>query len=265
MSYQVTLESSYKNQHEAVGLFHDVYGHPHELTPVSDVFENNMKLVNFRIGLIDEEVNEFIDEIKNNKLIHAIDAICDTLYVVNGAYLAIGATYPLTADTELYTFEPVEVGYHDTVLELSTTSIQNSIQLLRSLVDGLKTTASNHDFDGFVHILHSIQHECYNVANTLQFNVDLMFNVVQHCNMTKVCETEELANLSVEWYRENESRYKDPSYKKSLSTQYWIIYDNATTKTLKSRNWTEPEPLLQNVLDQSYTHVVTDTALASSV
>lgn len=263
MSYQVTLESSYKNQLDGVGLFHDVYGHPHELTPVLDVFETNMNLVNFRINLIEEEVGEFADEISKNKLIHAIDAICDTLYVVNGAYHAIGASYP--ESTELYTFEPVESGFHDSVLELSATSIQNSVELLNSLVGGLKTSASNHDFDGFVHILHSIQHECYNVASTLKFNVDLMFNVVQFCNMTKVCETEEQAQLSVDWYRENESRYKDPAYKKSLSTEYWIIYDNATTKTLKSRNWTEPEPLLQNVLDQSYTHMITDSTLVTSV
>jgi predicted HAD superfamily Cof-like phosphohydrolase len=265
MSYQVTLESSYQNQLNGVGLFHDVFGHPREASPVLDVFDKNMKLVNFRIKLINEEVEEFADEIQKNRLIHAIDAICDTLYVVNGAYHAIGAKFPQTSSSDLYTFEPVENGFHDTVLELQTTSIQNSVQMFRSLVEGLRTSASNHDFDGFVHILHSIQHECYNVASTLQFNVDLMFNVVQHCNMTKVCETEELANQSVEWYKENDTRYADPAYKKSTGANYWIIYNREDGKSLKSRNWTEPEPLLQVVLDQSYVHMVTDSSLVNSV
>lgn len=265
MSYQVTLESSYKNQLDGVGKFHDVFGHPHELTPILDVFDRDMKLVNFRIGLIDEEVKEFIVEIKKNNLVGAIDAVCDTLYVVNGAYHAIGASYPHTTDADNYNFEPVEVDFHDTVLEFSATSIQNSICMLQSLVEGLRTSASNHDFDGFVHILHAIHHECYNIANTLQFNVDLMFNVVQSANMTKVCETEEFANLSVEWYKENESRYEDPSYRKSLRTDYWIIYDNATSKILKSRNWIEPEPHLQKVLNQSYQQMVIDSSFVSSV
>lgn len=259
MSYQVTLESSYKNQFDGVGLFHAVYGQPSELSPVLDVFEKNMKLVNFRISLINEEIEEFADEISKNKLIHAIDAICDILYVVTGSYHAIGASYPKS--TEIYTFEPVENSFHESVIELSNVSLQNSVNFFRSLVDGLKTCASNHDFDGFVHVLHSIHKECYNVSKILQFNVDLMFNVVQQCNMSKVCETEELAQLSVEWYKETQTRYADPAYKKSESTNYWIVYDNATSKALKSKNWTEPEPHLQKVLNQSYKNTISNSSL----
>lgn len=253
MNYQVSLESSYKNQFDGVGLFHEVFGHPHETAPILNVFENNMKLVNFRIGLIREETREFADEISKNKLIHAIDAICDTIYVVTGTYHAIGCKFPQTENSDLYTFEPVENEFHNSVLELKTESLQNSIELFNSLVDGLSNSASNNDFDGFVHILHTIHKECYNVANVLKFNIDLMFNVVQQSNMSKVCETEELANKSVEWYKENEKRYTDPSYKKSTSTNYWIIYDKATSKTLKSMPyWIEPEPMLQQVLNNSY-------------
>lgn len=268
MSYQVTLESSYKNQFDGVGLFHDVYGQPREPTPVLDIFSNNMKLVNFRISLIDEEIEEFADEIQKNRLIHAIDAICDTLYVVTGSYHALGVSYPETmvdGVEQIYTFEPVENGFHDSVLELSATSLQNSIDLFRSLVNGLKSCVANYDFDGFVHVLHSIHNECYNVARTLQFNVDLMFNIVQNCNMSKVCETEELAQESVEWYKETQTRYADPSYKKSNSTNYWIVFDNATSKALKSKNWTEPEPLLQQVLNQSYKNNVYDNSSIASV
>lgn len=252
MNYQVPLEFSYKNQLEKVGLFHDVYGHPHETNPVLDIFDNNMKLVNFRISLIEEEINEFIDEIEKNNLIGAIDAICDTLYVVNGAYHAIGAKYPSTSNTDFYTFLPVKSNFHESVLGLFEKSIKMSKLLFKNYIDKLKSTATNHNFDGFVDILHLIQKECYVVSEILNFNIDLMFNVVQSSNMTKVCETEENAILSVEWYKTNQTRYKEPSYRKSTLTKYWIIYDNATSKILKSINWTEPEPLLQNVLDNSY-------------
>jgi len=247
MNYQVSLEESYKNQFNAVGLFHDVFGHPHELNPVLNIFENNIKLVDFRINLIEEEVEEFADEISKNKLIHAIDAICDILYVVNGAYHVFGAKYPMTSN-ELYTFEFVNSNYYDSIFETYVESLNNSIKYLRDFVEGLKMCATNHDFYGFVQILHLIQNECYNISKILKFNIDLMFNVVQSCNMSKVCETEQLAIDSVEWYKENESRYAEPSYKKSNNGMYWVIYDKATSKTLKSKNWTEPEPLLTQVL-----------------
>lgn len=247
MSYQVTLESSYKNQYNGVGLFHKVYGHPLETTPLTDIFDNNMKLVQFRISLINEEVGEFVEAIEKNDLIEAIDAVCDTLYVVNGAYHAIGASYPESSN--FYTFTPVENEFYDTILELEKSSIQNSCNLLRSLVDGLHSCATNSDYDGFVHVLHSIQNECYNIANILRFNIDTCFNEVQSSNMSKVCSSEDEARFSVEWYKQNETRYSSPSYRLSQTDGYWVIYDSATSKILKSINFRLPN--LRAILKQS--------------
>lgn len=238
MSYQVSLESSYKNQYDCVGLFHEVYGHPHETTPQVNIFETNMKLVQFRISLINEEIKEFIDAIQKHDLIEAIDAVCDTLYVVNGAYHAIGASYQ--TNSNLYKFTPVENEFYSSVLELEDYKLQNSCVLLQSFVDSLRTTSSNNDFDGFVQVLYNIQNECYSIADVLKFNVDSCFNEVQSSNMSKVCTSEMEALSSVEWYLQNEKRYKDPSYRLSNTNGYWVIYDKETSKILKSINFRLP-------------------------
>lgn len=263
MSYRVTLESSYKNQYDAVGLFHEVFGHPHETEPIVNIFDVNMKLVEFRISLIAEEVGEFVEAIKKNNLIEAVDAVCDTLYVVNGAYHAIGGIY--RNSTDFYEFALVDQFYHSTVLELESIAIENSIQMLQSLVNGLKTSATNHDFDGFLHVLQSLQHECYRIANTLGFNVDQCFNIVQSSNMSKVCTSESDARVSVDWYVHNDDRYAEPAYRESSKKGYWIIFNNATSKILKSRNFVEPEPFLESALRLSCVNNQCDSTLQSVV
>jgi hypothetical protein len=50
--------------------------------------------------------------------------------------------------------------------------------------------------------------------------------------MSKVCDTEEIAKETVEWYKQNETRYDSPAYKKSGDK--FMVYNESTGKTLKS-------------------------------
>ena len=54
--------------------------------------------------------------------------------------------------------------------------------------------------------------------------------------MTKICDSEELAKETVEWYLKNDSRYKTPAYKKNEFG--YIIYNKDSGKTLKSIKYT---------------------------
>jgi predicted HAD superfamily Cof-like phosphohydrolase len=55
-----------------------------------DLFDTDPKLVNYRLSLINEEVQELNDAIKNKDIIETIDGLTDILYVVYGMYTTLG-------------------------------------------------------------------------------------------------------------------------------------------------------------------------------
>ena len=71
---------------EKVGLFMKTFGQEVKTTPNL----SSGKINNLRIGLINEELEEFKDAIKNNDLKEAADALTDILYVTYGAGHAFG-------------------------------------------------------------------------------------------------------------------------------------------------------------------------------
>ena len=75
---------------EMVGEFHEVFEHPKESKPNLKVFDENKKLVDLRIALIDEEFNEFKQAIKDKNMVEVADALSDILYVIFGAGQAFG-------------------------------------------------------------------------------------------------------------------------------------------------------------------------------
>ena len=71
---------------EKVGLFMSTFGQEVKTTPSL----SSEKINNLRISLINEELEEFKQAIKNNDLKEAIDALTDILYVTYGAGHAFG-------------------------------------------------------------------------------------------------------------------------------------------------------------------------------
>jgi NTP pyrophosphatase (non-canonical NTP hydrolase) len=54
------------------------------------LFDTDPKLVEYRLSLINEEVQELNDAIKNKDIIETIDGLTDILYVVYGMYTSLG-------------------------------------------------------------------------------------------------------------------------------------------------------------------------------
>ena len=71
---------------EKVGLFMTAFGQEVKTKPGL----GSEKINNLRISLINEELEEFKEAIKNNDLNEAIDALTDILYVTYGAGHAFG-------------------------------------------------------------------------------------------------------------------------------------------------------------------------------
>lgn len=91
---QITYNSAYgytwlfdnTNYIETVKEFHNYFGHPvlNEPTII------DKKRADLRIDLIQEEVKELQEAIKNNDLVEIADALCDIQYVLSGAILEFG-------------------------------------------------------------------------------------------------------------------------------------------------------------------------------
>jgi|TARA_B100001741_G_C16201445_1_gene436053 predicted HAD superfamily Cof-like phosphohydrolase len=71
---------------EKVGMFMTAFGQEVKTKPGL----GSEKINNLRINLINEELEEFKEAIKNNDLNEAIDALTDILYVTYGAGHAFG-------------------------------------------------------------------------------------------------------------------------------------------------------------------------------
>ena len=71
---------------EKVGLFMKTFGQEVKTTPGL----SSEKINNLRISLINEELEEFKEAIKNNDLKEVADALTDILYVTYGAGHAFG-------------------------------------------------------------------------------------------------------------------------------------------------------------------------------
>ena len=67
--------------------------------------------------------------------------------------------------------------------------------------------------------------------------MDKAFNIVHESNMSKLCTSEEEAINTVQWYKDNNTVYDSPNFKKSKNNKYWIVYNESTGKILKSINY----------------------------
>lgn len=70
----------------SVGEFHDMF----DLPILSDPTIPDEKRCELRVNLIEEELQELKDAIKDNDLVEVADALCDIQYVLSGAILEFG-------------------------------------------------------------------------------------------------------------------------------------------------------------------------------
>ena len=106
----------------------------------------------------------------------------------------------------------------------------------------LQEAIETHDFVEVVDALADILYVVYGAGCSFGVDLDKAFNIVHSSNMTKLCETEELAQQTVATYKakyENgTSPYDSPAYRKSDDGVNWVVYNESTGKVLKSNNYT---------------------------
>ncbi len=197
--------------------------------------------------------------IKDKNSIEIIDALCDILYVVAGAKvyfnLPVNSKYiddnfnmvrmskpePKIQEIDLkYIIERLDDKKVLNIIDKIKIHKDNLDNITELLINDKKMVYHSKFFKHLIGMYDSSLNKIVKNIFRLEefFTIDILyqFDIVHASNMTKVCNLEEDAKETVEWYKINETRYVEPSYRKIKynNREYYVIYDIETNKILKS-------------------------------
>ena len=112
------------------------------------------------------------------------------------------------------------------------------IGLIREELSELEDAIRDNNIKEVIDALSDILYVTYGMGAELGIDLDKSFDIVHNSNMTKFCKNEKEAIDTVEWYKENETRYDSPSYRKSPDENHWVVFNKSNDKALKSINYT---------------------------
>ncbi len=254
-----------KTNFEKVIDFNKCFSHKVSTTQYNDIFENEPKLVDLRLKLIKEEIEELGDAFKIYDIVEIIDALSDILYVVYGMCAAFGISideyYRNYIANSLSEDDREQLSDNLTNFQLTKliTNIPDNNYILKDFVDNCKNkdyynllknnlsdilknyehiedACNNRDFEVIIQHLLLLIEDTYTFGLLINVNLDESFAIVHDSNMTKICDNEDLAIETVNWYKSNNTKYDSPIYKQ---TEYgYIILNESTGKILKSIKYT---------------------------
>jgi len=260
-----------KTNFEKVRDFNSCFGHVVKQEHYNNVFDNEPKLVELRLNLINEEINELKEAYENDDIVEIIDALSDILYVGYGLCVCFGINidkeysefiidYHKISKSKLNSFLNLnkidflnKTNFEKTqsIIEMQTNvkkykqNIQNKMYKLnldmiisflnKSFVE-LQKSCNSKNFEEVIFNIYNILKNTYLIGIHIGCNLNESFRIVHDSNMTKICNDEELAKKTVQNYINNDTRYDSPSYKKNAFG--YVIYNQSSNKILKSLNYT---------------------------
>jgi len=218
------------------------------------LFKSNTKLVDLKYSLISEEVGELVDAYNNNDIVEIIDALSDIKYVLHGMASAFGINMDVVFPHYLNVYVPYIKNHNGTNFNMIN-SHYNFNNDVKNYKNNIKRINFKKNLDEFIVIIQNVNFNFPTIIDTcnidslrinlckllyyvnkmgsyIGINLDESFKIVHDSNMSKVCESEQLAKKTVDWYLENDNRYKTPEYRESEFG--WIVYNEDTGKILKS-------------------------------
>ena len=131
-------------------------------------------------------------------------------------------------------------------------TIKYRLSLITEEYNELLEAVDNNDYVETVDALTDIMYVVLGMGRAIGVNLDKAFDIVHKSNMSKLCISEEEAKKTVEWYKQQykdkKLSYDSPNYRKSSNEKYWVVYNESTSKILKSINYTPAnfETILKN-------------------
>ena len=209
--------------------------------PVHDNMSDK-KCLKLRLDLIKEEIDELIEAFNENDIIEEQDACADILYVAYG----MAYTYKWNSDNyfkEKY-FLKNETEKHLTLFKNlhypTNVTKEKLIDMLFDIYGDLVQATNLNDTEMTLDILHKLIYHIYLFQYCAGYDSDRVFTIVHDSNMSKLCKTEEEAQLTVEKYlidyKNGVTPYDSPYYYK-LDNDLYVIKNQSTGKALKSINY----------------------------
>lgn len=260
-----------KTSFQKVIDFMNAFGQKVYQTEQPEILQNDTKLTTLRVGLIKEEDKETIEALLNNDFVELVDGLGDIEYVTNGTGSAFGINLDKEFDI-VYQMHMIDAGNKVEQTENQLTNFQKYVnymitqgkqmpeqngsennlilknEIKEEIIKKIKYNETQleyavdmNDFQKFTDSLVNILFGIYETAFIFGIDLDKAFDIIHCSNMTKLCKTEEEAIKTVEWYKDPaslQSRYKEPTFRKSDDDQYWIVFDKSNGKILKSINYT---------------------------
>jgi predicted HAD superfamily Cof-like phosphohydrolase len=218
------------------------------------LFNSNPKLVDLKYSLIDEEINELVEAYNNNDIVEIIDALSDIKYVLHGMASAFGINMDVSFKHYLHVFVSIIKNHDTTNFNIINTHYKFNNDV-KNYTANIKSVDYKKNLDEFIGIIQNVNKDFTNIIETcnidslrinlckllyyvnkmgsyIGINLDESFRIVHDSNMSKVCINENTAKETVDWYLNNDERYKTPEYRHS---EYgWIVFNKDTGKILKS-------------------------------
>ena len=116
--------------------------------------------------------------------------------------------------------------------------IETCLSLIREEVSELEDAVKAHDLSETRDALADILYVVYGMSFRLGINADADFKLVHESNMSKFCNSEEEAVVTVGNYEslhaQGKSPYPSPAYRFEQATGKWVVYEQSTGKILKN-------------------------------
>lgn len=207
--------------------------------PQYDDFSNK-KTLKLRLDLINEEITELFDAYQDSDYVEILDACADILYVAYG----MAYTYKINSDDELKEYKTKETLFKSIDIDVNSNdekNITSYIFNIKKIYSELETNSNNND-KSWIKNLHDMIMEVYKLQKYMRYDSDKIFSIVHNSNMSKLCKSEEEAQLTVQKYEEEYKSGKSPYdsvYYYPLDSGLFVIKNKSSGKALKSINYTK--------------------------
>jgi predicted HAD superfamily Cof-like phosphohydrolase len=226
--------------YECVKEFHEQFGHPMPKHMWISVFNENPKLVNLRISLIREEIEELYKGIQTVDIVEILDALSDILYVVHGAGVAFGINldkYYVCGET-IRPSDKRDAGF----IRAFDDFIKAQYNVLSFIGSQFENACNSRNMQDVAHTLTLLLSTTYSFGLFFGFDMDKSFRLVHSNNMSKLCSCLADAIATVEDYKTKKGFENVPvDFRIAPDHKHYVMYNKTNGKILKSKDWVEPD------------------------
>lgn len=112
--------------------------------------------------------------------------------------------------------------------------VQLRMKLIEEEWNELREAVDNHNMVETVDAITDMIYVLLGMGVSIGVDLDKAFDLVHQSNMSKLCDTKQHAEETVEWYKIHRPNFT-PAYRLTKDGEKWLVYDMITGKVLKNK------------------------------